>query len=252
LSLSIADSIGHNASCTAEHAELRRRVAELTVEIEETEHKINAARTSIDVTLIAERERERDDYFRQIEDLDRELAETQQRIRHRQFELFRLLGSEEWEKATAAAAENQIVSRIHDRLKSAWENAKKEQNAVRAKTTGKPIPAATQALLDERGMLERECREAEQQRWCAQTSRKVNIASRLENAKLLDAALTAIGAVGLDVARLRKEYLPDGPLPPRQRAKTATGVREKQGLADVETGRSKSDLKRPIRGRRGG
>jgi hypothetical protein len=254
LALSIANSIGHNSSSSPEHADLRRRIAELTVEIEETEHKIEEARSSIDPALIVAREKERNEYFRQVETLDRELAETQQRIRQRQFDLFRLLSSDDWEKATAAAAERQIMSRIHDRLRSILDNATKEHNSGTTGSPVKSVPPAIQALLDERARLERECRQAEQQRWCAQTSRRVNIASRLDNAKLLDAALRALNAVGLDVPGLSKEYLPDGPLTPlKPRAKTPTGVRAKQqGLADVETGRSKSDLKRPIRGRRGG
>jgi hypothetical protein len=252
LCASIADSIGHNDQCTPEHAELRRRIAALAIDIEETEHQIAEARAHTDPSMIAQLERERSDYLRHVESLDRELFETQERIKHTQLELFRLFASEDWRTASAMAAERQITSRILERSRTNVDKALEVQTPrAPSNPPRKVVDVEIQRLLEQRKLLDQQCQKAVQQRWCAQIRRRVKVASLLDDLTSLDAALRALGDEGFDVGGLRMKYLPEGPLTPlKQRAQTASGERVKKGLAAFETGRSKSDLKRPIRGRR--
>ena len=77
---------------------------------------------------------------------------------------------------------------------------------------------------------------------------------RVINKKGLDAALNALGVDGIDVDKHRRRCLPEGPLSPLKRPKSSNAsVRGSKSdyLTGVSAGRSKSDIKRPIRGGRG-
>ena len=252
----ILASLDPNSSATPEHAQLLRRVAELTLDIEDTESRLCDARKYSDANAIARLEKEKKTYFSCIQNLDEEIGETEKRIRTRQLELFKILTSDAWHEVTATAAEHQITMRVKESLEQAAKSAAAEASLRDLKSRDEQceVSPELQALLKARAQLSQQCQVAQQQRIRAQIRRRVTIACLLEDLQRLDAALNALGVDGIDVEKHRRRCLPEGPLSPLKRPKSSNAsVRGSKSdyLTGVSAGRSKSDIKRPIRGGRG-
>lgn len=245
-------SLSASSGSTPEHAQLLQRIAELTFDIEDTESRLTEARKYSNAASITQLEKEKANYFSCIANLNQKIRETEKRIRKQQFELFDIFVSEQWHETTAMAAEHQITMRVKENLERASRNAADEAKSTQPKRGD--FSPQIQALLDKRAELTRQCHEAQQQRTAMQFRRRVTIACILEDLRRLNAALIALGEPGIDVERHRRQFLPEGPLSPLKRPKSSNAsVRGSKSdyLTGVSTGRSKSDIKRPIRGGRG-
>ena len=255
----LAESLGGNSSSTAEHMRLRKGIAELTIELEDIEMKLNETQKNSSPGAILQLEQEKMTYFVCIQNLKQQIEETEKRIKQQQRELFEILVSDEWRDATAIATEHQITMRIKENMDRNVTTAFQEQNfdsknqtpKKKIIETNKPDFQKLQSLLAKRALLKQEYQKAQHERCCAQIRRKVTLACMLDELQRLDATLKSLGDEGIDVEQYRKAYLPEGPLSPLKRPKSSdASIRggRKEPTAGQGTGRSKSDLNRPIRG----
>lgn len=256
--VTLAQSLGSSSSTTAEHAKLRRQIAELTLEIEEIQKKLSDVKAHAQPSTILQLEKERMSYFVCVENLNLNIKQTQEQIREKQLELYELLASEKWRAATNTSIEHQITMRICENVKGSVKSAFEKQNFGDSKlqpTMKKVVnPTDNQALLEllqNRTELEYQCQQIEHQRCSAQIRRRVVAACLLEDLQRLDMALRSLGEEGIDIEGLRRRYLPEGPLSPMKRPRSSGSARgSRTDLLAKKESRSKSDIKRPIRGGR--
>jgi chromosome segregation ATPase len=251
----LADSLTRGQSSTAEHSLLRRRVAELTIEIENIQNRISEARQHSQPRAIGRLEQERADLFWQIESREHQIWETRERIRSAQFEYFGKLSSEGWRKASDAAREYQIADRIQEQLKAFVKKAFEEQNfgdssaqpPLRAVVEANRDLQPLQMLLHRRMALEVQLDDAKFQRCCAQIRRRVTIATLLDDIARLDSALRALGEDGFDLMELQKAHLPEGPLTPLKRPRnTLAPVKPRGDVTARSSERPNSEVTRPV------
>jgi hypothetical protein len=234
-------------SSTPEHAALRRRVALLTIELEDLQYQFSEAQHQCQSSTIAQLERKRAESFQKVSSLQSQLNETQQSIRDSQFELFDILASESWRRASDAAAEREIADRVHVHLQSQVKRALESLHNDNLPAARTDLPTI-QRLLHRRMELEQQLHEAQFQRCCAQIRRRVTIATLLDDLGRLDTSLRALGQEGFILSELRKNYLPEGPLSPLKRPKSSgAGVRKGEQLTARKVVRPNSDLKRPLK-----
>jgi hypothetical protein len=253
--IAIAESFGASSSSTAEHASLRRRVAELTLDMEDLDHKIGDAIRHGHPTCLAQLERERSAHFLEIANLDRQIHGIAQRIRQCKLNQIELLVSDDFHRASIVTVEHEIGVRIHEFLRSQTHQAFEAQNCT--ETPRVPvIPVDTtstdarklQLLLNQRMDLEADYLIAHQQRAFAQIRRRVIISALLDDIALLDAALQAIGQESLNVEQLRQSYLPEGPFSPLATQKmTASALGMGTRASTFRSARGKSGIRGAMR-----
>lgn len=256
--VALAQSLGNESSTTSESANLRRRIAELTLDIEDLEHRIEDAKIHSLPSTIEQLDREKSQLFLSVEKLRSKYEETQQKILKQQIDLFSILVSQDWREAITTSAEHQIAFRIKQQLSNSVQCAFEKQNFPNFPVTQKKQTPTNsqkdtkeakdlQILLQKRSQLVQQCNEAAYKRNCAQIRRRVIIASMLDDLQRLDSALKSLGKEGLNIDQLKRSYLPEGPLSPLKRPKSSVlTARGRTELSPLTTGRSKSDIKRPF------
>jgi hypothetical protein len=248
----IATSLPQGPYLTTEHARLRRRVLDLIADLEEVQRRIEEARQRAQLTTIGQLERERTEYFLNIESLGSDMREVQHQIENSHLDMFQLLSGDSWREASAAAIEHQIADRIHDTLKGQVKRAFEDQNygdrqppPMKAVVdAASPDFTALQDLLQRRMEAEQACEHARFQRTCAQIRRRVTVAAMLDGLSRLDEALRDAGDQGVDIEDLRKRHLPEGALSPVKRPRVISGI------ARVRAGRLNTDIKQSTRARK--
>ncbi|OHT15255.1 hypothetical protein TRFO_14297 [Tritrichomonas foetus] len=259
--VALAESLGGNNAVTTEHANLRKKIAELTVDIEDINHSILEAKSHASPSTVAAMDRERSSYFLTIENLQLKLEQMEKSTQNRQNKLFEIISSPEWHEAIQISCEHQIQFRINENLRLRIKNAFEQQNygdssqqpPLKRVIDNSNYPELHQ-LLQRRHQLQIQCQEMVQERTFAQIRRRVSIATMLDELAKLDDALVSLGEEGINLNELRRMYLPDGPLTPLKRPKSsATPSRSQSGCITPKcaTGRSRSDIKRPFGGGRG-
>jgi hypothetical protein len=244
--VTLAGSLSRGISSTPEHGALRIRTAVLILQLEEINFRLSEAKKLSESTTLSQIERERIESASKVEGLRRNLTEMQNRIRMGQTELFGIISSENWERATAAETERQISDRIYKFVTA----------EMKQLSADPPITSPTKSETDPRRIrpiqrrleLEKEVSEATQERTFAQTIRKVRIATLLDDIARFDAALRSLGEEGLNLKELERQHLPEGPLAPLKRPSSSAGVgRSPMEGMTVQLKRPNSDLKKRVR-----
>jgi DNA repair exonuclease SbcCD ATPase subunit len=244
---SLTTFLGCGVSGPTDHSSLCLKAAELMVELEDVEYRLSEAKDRTQPAALSRVERECADAHLNLEHLNARLNEMRQRIASGRRELFMILTSEDWAKASEAETERQIADRIYKHLKSEMKHA--------AGNADPPVPTAPTChvhagrarLIRRKLELELQIHEATIERACAQIRRKVTIGTLLDDLAKLDAALRALGLEGLNLKELKQKHLPEGPLTPLKRPMSSAAALPAPAELAHETGkRSHSDLKRPI------
>ena len=263
--VALAESLGGTSFVTSEHAQLRRKIAKLTVDIEDISRSIDEARTHASIGTVSAMDRERATYFLNIENLHVKIKKTQSSRQKQQVKLFRIIASDEWREASIKRCENQIQMRINEQLRKHVKHAFEQQNygdniqntQIHKFVDNNSISSPEiQQLLQQRFLLNMQCQELTFQRTFSQIKRRVSIAAILDDLEKVGQILEAVGEEGINIEDLRKKYLPDGPLTPIKRASSGTTSQNRSKASSRAVsprnakGRSKSDIKRPFRSNR--
>ncbi|OHS97154.1 hypothetical protein TRFO_36678 [Tritrichomonas foetus] len=256
-------------SLNSEQANLRRKIAELTVEVESLDFQLADVKRYVQPDIVEQMEHDRTTYFNLIKNQKSKLAQIQKKTRDQQIRLFNILISQQWHDATKTATEHQIACRIksilssHIKTPDSPSSSKSPNHGSFSKADSlhqtfdgsnnqisiEKVSPEIKLLIQKKHQLEQECQEAQNRRICAQVRRRVSIASLLDELQRLDAALRTLDQEGLRVSELRRNYLPEGPFSPMKRPKSsAEAARSRAELAPKQPGRSQSDIKRLIRG----
>lgn len=254
---SLSEQFGSNSNESAENTKIRHRIALLAIEIEDIEHKIQENKKKCISSKLDQLEKERTMYSTCIVNLRKDDQQIKTAIRQKQVELFDILMSERWREAIETSAEHQIAYRIRQQLQNnelsefQQTNEPTLQMQLVQQLSNLPDTAKLRELLQNQVDLIKQRNQAQYKRFCAQIRRRVKIASMLDDLQRLDCALRSLGQEGLCISDLRRQYLPEGPLSPLKRPKSSTSTaRGRTELSTNSSGRSKSDIKRPYRGKR--
>ena len=245
-----AESLISRKSESAEQASLKRQIAELVVEVEELSYALEDEKRYVDPDTLEQMENDIKEYNKEIQGQRRKLKAIQKKVQEETMRLLGMLTNDKWREAVSTLTEHQIATRIRNELTT---NVKPSADA-REKQKEEMVPVDSVKsellpLLQKRRQLELECQETQNRRKAAQVRKRVNIANLLDELQRLDMALKTLGHEGIQLNELRRNYLPEGPYSPMKRPKSSgEASRGKYELTPkTTTGRSQSDLKRPIK-----
>lgn len=243
--VALASSLGGASATTGENSRLNKEIAKLTVEISDIEEKITEASERTQPVYLAQLERERSQIYVAVERLTHDLESTQKEIHDLNQEYYSLLTSDEWMDANMINSQYQIINRERLKLRSEVnkhfedQNYAKESKPDTSNRTKKSISSTANVaeLLDQSEIYQNQLNSASHNRFMAQTTRKVLVATKLDIIAQLNTILSDLNLEEVNIDELKDKYLPDGPLTPTKRPATQLSSR------GVKTARS---IRRPL------
>lgn len=222
--VAIASALGGQSSTTEENSRLKSEISQVNHEINEIEEKISEAFQKTQQSHISQLEKERSQLYVAVERLVHDLEATRNEIDDLNMHYYDLLTSEAWREFNLVAAHHQITMREKNKIRSevnrlfeeqnfAKENAKQD-SPIRIRPSSNPTLASLSELIDQKDSLQNQLYNAAHNRFMAQTTRKVLIASKIDMLAQLNTILHDLGIEEVDIEYLKVKYLPEGPPSP--------------------------------------